>query len=130
MFRHHEALRPAALAGRATAPLWGNEGHVRELLGSAVTDLTAQRRTVRVSLFASPEDFRDCFKTRYRPTIAAYSGLAGDPNGPRRSTTTSPASPAATTRAPPPRSWTGSTCCSPPAEPDDIRAATRPGGCP
>jgi ubiquinone/menaquinone biosynthesis C-methylase UbiE len=60
-------------------PLWGSEDHVRSLLGSAVTDVTAQRKTLRVSLFTRPEDFRDYFKTRYGPTIAAYRGIAHDP---------------------------------------------------
>ncbi len=35
--------------------------------------------SVRVDRFAVPEAFRDYFKARYGPTIAAYQGIAGDP---------------------------------------------------
>ena len=60
-------------------PLWGNEDHVRTLLGSAVTDGTAERKSLKVSLFASPEGFRDYFKAHYGPTVAAYRAIADDP---------------------------------------------------
>ena len=35
---------------------------------------------VRITHFAAPEEFRDYFKTNYGPTIAAYRGLADDPD--------------------------------------------------
>jgi SAM-dependent methyltransferase len=60
-------------AGVQPPPLWGDEDHVRSLLGDRVTGLRAQRRTVRVELFAEPADFREYFKTNYGPTIAAYA---------------------------------------------------------
>ena len=59
-------------AGVSPPPLWGDEDHVRTLLGDRVTDLRCERRTVRVTHFAEPADFRDYFKTNYGPTIAAY----------------------------------------------------------
>ena len=34
---------------------------------------------VRISRFADPRAFRDYFKTRYGPIIAAYRGIADDP---------------------------------------------------
>ncbi len=70
---------PSPPPGTQPPPLWGREDHVRSLLGSAVTDVAAQRKSVRVSLFACPEGFRDYFKARYGPTIAAYRGIVHDP---------------------------------------------------
>src|SRR5579859_5658487 len=65
--------------GAQPPPLWGREDHVRSLLGDRVTDVRATRHTLRVSLFGRPEDFRDYFKARYGPVIAAYRNLADDP---------------------------------------------------
>ena len=39
----------------------------------------ARRQMVRISRFADPRAFRDYFKTRYGPIIAAYRGIADDP---------------------------------------------------
>jgi SAM-dependent methyltransferase len=69
------AMKPyvaPAPAGVSPPPLWGDEDHVRALLGDRVTDVRCQRRTVRVTHFAEPADFREYFKTNYGPTIAAY----------------------------------------------------------
>ncbi len=60
-------------AGVSPPPLWGDEDHVRSLLGDRVTDLRVERRTVRVTHFAEPAELREYFKTNYGPTIAAYS---------------------------------------------------------
>jgi ubiquinone/menaquinone biosynthesis C-methylase UbiE len=79
MFATMKPYAPPPPAGAQPPPLWGNEDHVRSLLGNAVTEVTAQRKTVRVSLFSRPADFRDYFKARYGPTIAAYRGIARDP---------------------------------------------------
>jgi SAM-dependent methyltransferase len=59
--------------------LWGQEEHVSALFGDRVTGLAMRRQTVRVDCFASPEEFRDCFKTCYGPTVCAYRGIAQDP---------------------------------------------------
>ena len=59
-------------AGVQPPPLWGDEDHVRGLLGDRVTDVRAEKRTVRVTRFAEPAEFREFFKTNYGPTIAAY----------------------------------------------------------
>jgi SAM-dependent methyltransferase len=59
-------------AGVQPPPLWGDEDHVRGLLGDRVSDVRAERRTVRVTRFAEPAEFREFFKTSYGPTIAAY----------------------------------------------------------
>lgn len=79
MFAAMKPYAPPLPPGVQPPPLWGREDHVRALLGDRVTNLTAQRKTVRVDKFTSPEDFRDYFKARYGPTIAAYRGIADDP---------------------------------------------------
>jgi hypothetical protein len=70
---------PPPPPGAQPPPLWGREDHVRALFGDRVRDVSVRRESVRVDLFARPEDFRDYFKARYGPTIAAYRNLAADP---------------------------------------------------
>src|SRR5215475_12348879 len=79
MFATMKPYAPPPPPGAQPPPLWGREDHVRELLGDQVTDVRARRQTVRISRFARPEDFRDYFKANYGPTIAAYRGIADDP---------------------------------------------------
>lgn len=66
---------PAPPPGAQPPPLWGQEEHVRQLFGDRAADLTVRRDVVTVDHFDAPEDFREYFKTRYGPTIAAYRGL-------------------------------------------------------
>jgi SAM-dependent methyltransferase len=79
MFATMKPFMAAPPPGAQPAPLWGSEDHVRGLLGDRVTDFTAQRRTLPVDRFADGAAFRDFFKANYGPTIAAYRGLAGEP---------------------------------------------------
>ena len=69
---------PPPPPGAQPPPLWGDEEHVRELLGSRVTDLKFRREKLRVDQFDRPADFRDYFKSRYGPTIAAYRNVGTD----------------------------------------------------
>jgi len=78
MFAAMKPYAPPPPPGAEPPPLWGNEDHVRSLLGDRVADVAVERRNVTVDCFASPEAFRDAFKTKYGPTVAAYRGLAGD----------------------------------------------------
>jgi ubiquinone/menaquinone biosynthesis C-methylase UbiE len=71
---------PAPPPGAQPPPLWGNEEHVRALLGKGVTDLVMQRRMLTVDQFADGAEFRDYFKTLYGPTIAVYRNIEGDPD--------------------------------------------------
>jgi len=71
---------PAPPAGAGAPPLWGSEPYVRALLGEQVTDVATQRRELIVSAFADGAAFRDYFKENYGPTIAAYRGIADDPD--------------------------------------------------
>ena len=79
MFAAMKPYAPPPPPGAQPPPLWGREDHVRALLGDQVTDVRARRQTVRVDRFGRPEDFRDYFKANYGPTIAAYRGIADDP---------------------------------------------------
>src|SRR5215472_16510524 len=79
MFATMKPYAPPPPPGAQPPPLWGNEGHVRALLGDRVTTITARRQLLRVRQFATPEAFRDYFKARYGPVIAAYASIASDP---------------------------------------------------
>ncbi|MFE0582176.1 class I SAM-dependent methyltransferase [Streptomyces sp. NPDC058874] len=80
LFAAMKPYAPSAPPGAQPPPLWGDEEYVHELLGDAVTDVVARRRTVRVSLFKNPWDFREFFKACYGPTIAVYRAAGGDPD--------------------------------------------------
>lgn len=69
---------PPPPPGAQPPPLWGDESHVRALLGDRVLEVRAERRSLTVDQFARPEDFRDYFKERYGPMVAAFRGLADD----------------------------------------------------
>ncbi|WP_433089714.1 class I SAM-dependent methyltransferase [Dactylosporangium sp. CA-052675] len=76
------AMKPFAAPpppGAQPAPLWGDEAHVRALLGDRVESVRAQTRTVRVERFAEPDGFREYFKRNYGPTLAVYRLHADDP---------------------------------------------------
>ncbi|MCK8437948.1 class I SAM-dependent methyltransferase [Streptomyces sp. D2-8] len=79
MFAALKPYAPPPPPGAQPPPLWGDEDHVRALLGDRVTDVRAERRTVRVDRFETPETFRDYFKERYGPTITVYKAIAGEP---------------------------------------------------
>lgn len=79
MFATMKPYAPPPPPGAQPPPLWGDEAHVRSLLGDRVTDLVAQTRTLRVDRFPDGAAFRDFFKRTYGPTIAVYRSLADDP---------------------------------------------------
>ena len=79
MFATMKPYAPPPPPGAQPPPLWGREEHVSALLGDRATDVVAQRRTLRVDRFGTPEDFREFFKAFYGPTIAAYRFIADDP---------------------------------------------------
>ena len=70
---------PAPPPGVQPPPLWGDEAHVRELLGDGVTGRAGAPENLPVDRFATGAEFRDFFKANYGPTIVAYRGLADDP---------------------------------------------------
>jgi SAM-dependent methyltransferase len=69
---------PPPPPGAQPPPLWGQEDHVRELLGDRVTDVVTERRTLPVDHFPDGAAFRDYFKAVYGPTIAVYRNIEGD----------------------------------------------------
>jgi ubiquinone/menaquinone biosynthesis C-methylase UbiE len=79
MFKTMKPFAAPLPEGAQPAPLWGDEQHVRELLGDRVTDIAAVRQTVVIDLFDTGEEFRDYFKSHYGPTIAVYNRIADDP---------------------------------------------------
>jgi SAM-dependent methyltransferase len=80
MFRTMKPYAPPPPPGAQPPPLWGDEDHVRALLGDRVTDVVVQRRTLRMDLFPTPEAWRDHWKTIYGPTIAVYRHIGDDPD--------------------------------------------------
>jgi ubiquinone/menaquinone biosynthesis C-methylase UbiE len=79
LFRTMKPYAPAPPPGAQPPPLWGDEGHVRSLLGDRVSDVVARRQTVTVAGFETPEQWRDFWKSVYGPTIVAYRNIADDP---------------------------------------------------
>jgi ubiquinone/menaquinone biosynthesis C-methylase UbiE len=79
MFAVMKRYLPAPPPGVQPPPLWGDEAHVSELFGARVASLEMRREPNRVATFPTAEAFRDYFKQRYGPTIAAYRGLADEP---------------------------------------------------
>jgi SAM-dependent methyltransferase len=78
MFATMKPYVPAPPPGAQPPPLWGDESHVRALLGDRVTDVAARRGGLRVDHFTSGAGFRDYFKANYGPTIVAYKNIAAD----------------------------------------------------
>jgi SAM-dependent methyltransferase len=79
MFATMKPYAPPPPPGAQPAPLWGDEAHVRALLGDRVTDVVTRTGAVPVTLFTDGAAFRDFFKRTYGPTIAVYRSLADDP---------------------------------------------------
>jgi SAM-dependent methyltransferase len=65
--------------GAQPPPRWGDEAHVRSLLGERVEEVTVERRTLRVDQFRARDGFREYFRRNYGPTAATYRLIADDP---------------------------------------------------
>ncbi|MFD2796249.1 class I SAM-dependent methyltransferase [Promicromonospora vindobonensis] len=78
MFAAMKPFAPAPPPGAEPPPLWGDDAHVRALLGDGVTAVHTEVRSLPVSRFASGAEFRDFFKAAYGPTIAVYRNVADD----------------------------------------------------
>lgn len=79
MFAVMKPYAPPPPPGASPPPLWGNEAHLTELLGDRVSDLRMERRTIRITGFATGAEFRDFFKTNYGPTIVTYRAIVDEP---------------------------------------------------
>lgn len=80
MFATMKPYAPPPPPGSQPPPLWGTGGHIEALFAGQVSDLRAERRTLRVDRFSSPAEFLAFFKTNYGPTIAVYKSLTTDPD--------------------------------------------------
>jgi hypothetical protein len=69
LFATMQPYAPPAPPGANPAPLWGDENHVRELLGETVTRLQMRREAVVMDR-ADPTEFGEYWKRNYGPTIA------------------------------------------------------------
>lgn len=79
MFATMKPYAPPPPPGAQPPPLWGDEEHVRTLLGDRVTDVVARRQTLATDPVPSPEAWVAHWKTVYGPTIAVYRSIADDP---------------------------------------------------
>jgi SAM-dependent methyltransferase len=79
LFSAMKPYAPAPPPGAQPPPLWGQEDHVRALLGDRITDVVTERRMLTVDHFADGAEFRDYFKAVYGPTISVYRSIEGDP---------------------------------------------------
>ena len=59
--------------GAQPPPLWGNEEHLRELMGDRVRWRTLERDVLEITAFERPHDYADHFKRYYGPTIATQA---------------------------------------------------------
>ena len=71
LFRAMGPFAPAPPPGAQPPPLWGSEGHVRELFGDAVAWSSMERGTLDVAAFPERDALAEHFAARYGPTIAA-----------------------------------------------------------
>ncbi|KUH85377.1 hypothetical protein AU186_01140 [Mycobacterium sp. GA-1999] len=79
LFATMKPYAPPPPPGAGPPPLWGDEDHVRALLGDRVAEATMRKQTVRLEHCATPAEFREYWKRNYGPTIAAYKFNADDP---------------------------------------------------
>ena len=80
LFKTLKPYAPPPPPGAQPPPLWGDEEHVRELLGDRVTDFVARRQILTSEYFDRPADFREYFKTNCGPVMAVYRSIADDPD--------------------------------------------------
>ncbi|MFE7741577.1 class I SAM-dependent methyltransferase [Nocardia sp. NPDC057455] len=80
MFATMKPFAPPPPPGAQPPPLWGDEAHVRSLLGDRVDNLELRRENAVIDRFTDAAEFRDFFKTYYGPTVAVYKAIAGEPD--------------------------------------------------
>ncbi|GGF91974.1 hypothetical protein GCM10007304_02390 [Rhodococcoides trifolii] len=80
MFATMRPYAPPPPPGAGPPPLWGNEAHVRDLLGDRVTGVDVTRESLAVDAFETPQHFVDYFTANYGPTIAVFARLADQPD--------------------------------------------------
>ncbi len=78
MFRTMKPYAPPPPPGAQPAPLWGDEDHVRALLGDRVTDVVARRQVLTTDRFPTPQAWQRYWKAAYGPTVAVYRHVGDD----------------------------------------------------
>jgi SAM-dependent methyltransferase len=78
LFRTMKPFAPAPPPGAQPPPLWGDEEHLRALLGDRVAVDSASRGTLEVTAFNTARDFAEHFKASYGPTIAVRKNAEGE----------------------------------------------------
>ena len=78
-FTRHAAFGPPPPPDFQPPVLWGEERHLRELLGPGTSELTVERRTVVLDQFADPEALVAFYRANFGPVIASFAQLADDP---------------------------------------------------
>ncbi len=71
LFRTMKPFMPPPPPGAQPPPLWGDEEHLRGLLGPEVELRSVEREALEVTAFGRAEEFAEHFRDRYGPTIAA-----------------------------------------------------------
>lgn len=72
LFGTVKSYAPPPPPGASPAPLWGDPDHVRNLFADRVTSLHLRWRSVVMDRCADPLEFREYWKRKYGPVIAAY----------------------------------------------------------
>lgn len=80
LFAAMKPYNPPPPFGAQPPPLWGDEAHVRELLGDRVHNVDVRTASVEIAAFPSAGDFRRYFARNYGPTRATYSAVAAAPD--------------------------------------------------
>lgn len=78
-FRTLAAALPPPPPGGQSPVLWGSEPHVRALLGSGSSALSATPRVVVLDHFADPAALVSFYRANFGPVIAAFAALGDDP---------------------------------------------------
>ena len=78
LFRTMGPFAPPPPPGAQPPPLWGSEGHLKELFGERVDWGTLERKELEITAFEHPRDYGEHFKAKYGPTIAARANAAKD----------------------------------------------------
>ncbi len=80
MFATMKPYVAAPPPGAQPATMWGDTDYVRALLSDRIIEFNAKRAGLRVDCFEDGASFRDFFKANYGPTVAAYRGIADEPD--------------------------------------------------
>lgn len=72
-------FRPPPPPGFQPPVMWGEESHLRELLGAGIGALRTERRTVVVDRFPDPAAIVAYYSAYFGPVVAARAALGDDP---------------------------------------------------